>query len=86
MSRKVVLFDNGYKVFTDTNEIVDKNEEKVADLTDVLKELQFKLEQMSEKRVWIMCKPIIAAYEEGRKKEKIKQKGKLLELFELEKI
>ena len=85
MSTGVVIFDNGYRLYTKTNVIADKDDNIIADLYTV-KDLSLNLEELSDKQMWALCKPIIQAYEKGINKVRKEMANKLLSLFNLEEL
>lgn len=83
MSARVVMFDNGYRCYTESNYVADEKGVLIADLYSTVNELSLKLNEMSDVQIWSLCKPIIVAYELGISKTQDKMTKKLLKLFDL---
>lgn len=84
MSAKVVVFDNGYRCYIESNYIADKDGVLIADLHHSLSDLSLNLSEMSDVQIWALCKPVIRAYEMAIRQTKNKMAEKLLSLFDLE--
>lgn len=84
MSARVVVFDNGYRCYIESNYVADKNGMLIADLYTTVNELSFTLSEMSDAQIWALCKPIICAYEMAIRQTKNRMAEKLLSLFDLE--
>ena len=84
MSAKVVVFDNGYRCYIESNYIADKDGVLIADLHHSLSDLSLNLSEMSDVQIWALCKPVIRAYEMAIKQTKNRMAEKLLSLFDLE--
>lgn len=84
MSAKVVVFDNGYRCYIESNYIADKDGVLIADLYHSLSDLSLNLSEMSDVQIWALCKPVICAYEMAIKQTKNRMAEKLLSLFDLE--
>ena len=83
MSRRVTMFDNGYRYYPETNIVSDKNDQIVASLRETIEELSLNPTAMSDVQLWLLCKPIILAHEAGIKQTQDKMTKKLLKLFDL---
>ena len=83
MSARVVIFDNDYRCYTESNYIADKDGVLIADLHHSLSDLSLNLNEMSDLQIWALCKPVIFAYELGIKKTEKKMVNKLLQVFDL---
>ena len=83
MSAKVVIFDNGYRCYTNSNYVADKNGVLIGDLYSTVNELSLTLNEMSETQIWALCKPIIAAYEMAIRQTEHRMAEKLISLFGL---
>ena len=84
MSAKVVVFDNGYRCYIESNYVADKNGLLIADLYTTVNELSLTLSEMSDVQIWALCKPIINTYEMALRQEKNRMAEKILSLFDLE--
>lgn len=84
MSAKVVVFDNGYRCYIESNYIANKDGMLIADLYTTVRELPLTLSEMSDVQIWAVCKPVICAYEMAIRQTKNKMAEKLLSLFDLE--
>ena len=83
MSARVVVFDNGYRCYIESNYIADEKGVLIADLYSTVNELLLNLSEMSEGQIWALCKPIISAYEIAIRKTEKKMAKKLLQVFGL---
>ena len=83
MSCKVIRFDNDYMFYFGSYHITDGDGVYVASLSPTLQELSLNPIEMTEAQIWILCKPIINAYELGIKKSQQRFKRQLLQLFNL---
>lgn len=83
MSAKVIIFDNDYRCYVESNYIADKDGVLIADLHFTLIDLSLNLNEMTDAQIWALCKPIIAAYEKGIKQTQDKIIKKLLQTFDL---
>lgn len=83
MSARVVIFDNDYRCYTESNYVSNKNGALVADLYYLLDALSLKLNEMSDDQIWALCKPIILAHEAGIRQTQDKMTKKILQLFDL---
>ena len=86
MSARVVIFDNGYRCYTESNYVADEKGVLIADLYSTVNELSLKLNEMSDVQIWSLCKPIIVAYELGIKQTQDKMTKRLLKLFDLKEV
>lgn len=86
MSAKVVIFDNGYRCYIESNYIADKDDVLIADLHHSLSDLSLNLSEMSDVQIWALCKPTIMAYEKAVKQTQDKMAKKLLSLFDLKEV
>lgn len=83
MSAKVVVFDNGYRCYIESNYVADKNGMLIADLYSTVNELLLNLSEMTELQIWVLCKPIISAYEMAIRQTEHRMAEKLIALFDL---
>ena len=84
MSAKIVMFDNGYRCYVESNYIADKDDILIADLYRTVNELSLNLSEMSDEQIWALCKPAIYAYEIAIERTEKKMSKKILSLFDLE--
>ena len=83
MSAKVVIFDNGYRCYTESNYVADEKGMLIADLYSTVNNLPLKLNELSDVQIWALCKPIISAYELGIRNTENKMTKKILKIFGL---
>lgn len=83
MSAKVVVFDNGYRYYLDSEYIADSNGVLVASLYDLIRELPLNPKELSDVQLWVLCKPIIMAHQLGIEQTEKRMTRKILKIFEL---
>jgi hypothetical protein len=83
MSAKVVIFDNGYRYYLDSEYIADENGVLVAGLYDLIRELPLNPKELSDVQLWVLCKPIIMAHQLGIEQTEKRMTKKILKIFEL---
>ena len=83
MSAKVVMFDNGYRYYLDSEYLADENGALVASFYDLIRELPLNPKEMTDVQLWVLCKTIITAYKLGVEKTEKKMTEKILKIFEL---
>lgn len=83
MSAKVVVFDNGYRYYLDSEYIADENGVLVAGLYDLIRELPLNPKELSDVQLWSLCKPIIMAHKLGIEQTETRMAEKILKIFDL---
>lgn len=83
MSARVIIFDNDYRCYVESNYISDPNGKLIASLYYSLIDLQLNLSEMSDAQIWALCKPVIQAHQLGVDETKKQMTKKLLSLFDL---
>lgn len=86
MSAKVVMFDNGYRYYLDSEYLADENGVLVAGLYDLIRELPLNPKELSDVQLWVLCKPIIMAHQLGIEQTERKMTEKILKIFELKEV
>ena len=84
MSAKVVMFDNGYRYYLDSEYIADENGVLVAGLYDLIRELPLNPKEMTDVQLWVLCKTIIDAHKLGIEQAESKMTQKILKIFDLQ--
>ena len=83
MSAKVVIFDNGYRYYLDSEYLADNNGVYIAGLYDLIRELSLNPKELSDVQLWALCEPIVTAYKLGIAKTERKMTEKILKIFDL---
>lgn len=83
MSAKVVIFDNGYRYYLDSEYITDSNGVYVASLYGLIRELPLNPKELSDTQLWELCRPIIQAHKLGIEQTERKMTEKILKIFDL---
>lgn len=83
MSRKVVMFDNGYRYYLDSEYLADNNDVYIAGFYDLIRELPLNPKELSDVQLWVLCEPIIQAYKLGIAQTERKMTEKILKIFDL---
>lgn len=84
MSAKVVMFDNGYRYYVDSEYLADSNGVLVASFYDLIRELPLNPKEMSDVQLWSLCKPIIMAHKLGIEQTERKMAEKVMKIFDLD--
>lgn len=83
MSAKVVMFDNGYRYYLDSEYLADENGVLVAGLYDLIRELPLNPKELSDVQLCALCKPIIQAHKLGIEQTERKMTKKIFKIFDL---
>lgn len=83
MSCRVVRFDNGYMLYLESEYLADSNGKYIAGFYDLVREFPLNLKELSDVQLWVLCKPIIQAYELGIKQTEQRMTEKILKIFDL---
>lgn len=83
MSARVVVFDNGYRYYLDSEYLADKNGVYVASLYDLIRELPLNPKELSDVQLWALCKPIIQAHKLGIEQTENRMTRKIFKIFDL---
>lgn len=83
MSAKVVMFDNGYRYYLDSEYLADENGVLVVGLYDLIRELPLNPKELSDVQLWALCKPIIQAHKKGIEQTERKMTQKIFKIFDL---
>ena len=86
MSAKVVIFDNGYRYYLDSEYLADENGVLVASLYDLIRELPLNPKELSDVHLWVLCKPIIMAHKLGVEQTERKMTERILKIFALKEV
>jgi hypothetical protein len=84
MSAKVVIFDNGYRYYLDSEYIADSNGTYVAGFYNLIRELPLNPKELSEAQLWALCRPAIDAHKLGITQAESKLTKKILKIFDLQ--
>lgn len=82
MSCRVVRFDNGYMLYLDSEYLSDSNGMFVAGFYDLIRQFPLNLKELSDEQLWVLCKPIIQAYELGIEQTEKRMTEKILKIFD----
>lgn len=83
MSAKVVIFDNGYRYYLDSEYIADENGVYVASFYGLIRELPLNPKELSDAQLYVLCQPIIQAHKLGIEQTERKITKKILKIFDL---